>query len=233
MRWLVVRRSSSTTTNPRSSTSTPAADSPTSRVRGARPTATRRQENGTCRPFSRWSTPLPPPAGSTRATEEPTWITAPSSTSARSIAAAARGSSRGRIRSAPSTTVTLLPSRAKACPSSQPMLPPPSTTSSPGSRVSPQTLSLVRCSTSASPGTGGTAGAAPVATSACRKPTGRPSISAVAGPVNRAVPVRTETPASSSASTESTGAMCAMAARTWSITAGKSTETSATPMPNR
>ena len=61
---------------------------------------------------------------------------------------------------------------------------------------------------------GGTAGEAPVATSACRNLTGIPSISAESGPVKRAVAVRTETDAFSSASTESTGAMCWIDART-------------------
>jgi hypothetical protein len=113
------------------------------------------------------------------------------------------------------------------------MLPPPRTTSSTGSSVRAQIVSLVRYAASARPGTGGTAGDAPVARTARRKVIVRPSTSTVDGPVNLASPVRTLTPSRARACGESTGAIRLAAAWTWAITAGRSTRTPSTWTPNR
>ena len=102
-------------------------------------------------------------------TETPVSTTVPSPVIASETAAAAWGSSRGSTRGAPSTTVTCEPRRVNAWPSSQPMLPPPRTTSREGSTSRSHTVSLVRCGTWSSPVIPGTAGAAPVAITACRK----------------------------------------------------------------
>jgi hypothetical protein len=113
------------------------------------------------------------------------------------------------------------------------MLPPPRTTSSTGSSARAQIVSLVRYAASARPGTGGTAGDAPVARTARRKVIVRPSTSTVDGPVNLASPVRTLTPSRARACGESTGAIRLAAAWTWAITAGRSTRTPSTWTPNR
>ncbi len=138
---------------------------------------------------------------------------------------AASSCSRGSSRSPISSSTTDDPSRAKPCASSHPIGPPPSTTRRPGSSPMSQTSSEVSGSTCARPGTSGTRGADPVAISAWRNCTGWPSTSARPAPVKRAWPCATDTPASRSRSGESTGSMCAIAARTWSITAPKSTRT--------
>ena len=112
------------------------------------------------------------------------------------------------------------------------MLPPPITSSLAGSESRSQTVSLVRVvAPSRRPGTGGTAGAAPVHRRARRKPRVFPSTSSEASPVKRARPVITWTPLRRSVSGESTGAISAIDARTPAITSAKSTETSPTSMP--
>jgi hypothetical protein len=59
--------------------------------------------------------------------------------------------------------MTLEPRRAKACASSQPIGPPPSTTRRAGSLRNSQTLSEVRQPIASMPGIGGTKGRAPAA----------------------------------------------------------------------
>ncbi len=93
----------------------------------------------------------------------PVRTTTPSFVKRAVMTADAAGSSAGSRRSAASTTVTALPSRAKAQASSQPVPPAPRTTRLRGRSRSMKTVSLVSGSTSASPGTSGTRGVLPVA----------------------------------------------------------------------
>ena len=144
---------------------------------------------------------------------------------------AAGGASPGINRSAASTMVTEEPSLAKACPSSQPIGPPPSTRSRRGSSVRDHTESEVRGAASARPGRSGTTGEEPVATSAWVKLTRSPSTVADVGPVKTTVPWATEAPAARIAAGESTGSMVVIEARTCSITASKSTDTESTWTP--
>ena len=76
--------------------------------------------------------------------------------------AAHSGSSRASGCAA-SSTVTAAPSRRNACASSRPIGPAPITTRCSGRVVRSNTVSLVRCGVSASPGIGGSAGDEPVA----------------------------------------------------------------------
>ena len=88
-------------------------------------------------------------------TRIPSWA----NTSASS--AEASGSLAGSSRSPCWITVTRTPNRAKTCASSQPIGPPPSTTSEPGSSVTCTASRLVQNGVSASPSTGGVAGRVP------------------------------------------------------------------------
>ena len=146
---------------------------------------------------------------------------------------AASGASLPRMRSDPSTRVTSAPRRAKAWASSHPIGPPPSTARRPGSARMSHRLALVSTRSRSRPGIGGTTGCAPVASRACRNRTRRPSTSAVSGPVSRAVPASTCTPAASRAAGESVGAMLSIAPCTWAITRVKSTVTPPTSTPRR
>jgi hypothetical protein len=92
----------------------------------------------------------------------------PLAASAADRASLARGSSLAMRRPVASMMVTSLPSRAKACPSSQPVGPPPRTTRRSGSSVRFHIVSLVNGSVPPSPGTGGRAREGSVATTACR-----------------------------------------------------------------
>ncbi len=150
----------------------------------------------------------------------------PSVSSARRTIAEASGSSLDRMRAPLSTMVTWAPNRAKPWPNSLPIAPPPTTTRRRGTSARSQIVSLVHGAASRSPGTGGTVGDAPVARSARRKRSVVPSsIETVRGEAKRATPVTTSTPASRSASGESTGAMVLMASRMCSLTRAKSTAT--------
>ncbi len=103
------------------------------------------------------------------------------------------------MRGSISTCVTCAPKRAKACVSSQPIGPPPSTTRRCGSARNSHRLSEVRGRTSASPGMGGMNGRAPAAmtmfrvVSTCFAPSSFVT-STVHGLVIRAVPDTTSTP---------------------------------------
>ena len=96
-----------------------------------------------------------------------------------------------------STTVTVLPKRANDWASSQPIGPPPMTTSRAGRVVRVKIVSLVRKPASASPGTGGTPARPPVAMTARRKrrrgPPGPPT-SISSGETKRPSPRKTSTP---------------------------------------
>ncbi len=179
-------------------------------MRGRRPTATNTVSNPVSLPSSNTATHAEP-SRRTAVIATPARTFTPSPTSARVTSSAASRSSRMSRRSAASTIVTWEPRRAKACPSSQPMLPPPSTSNLPGSCVRPNTDSFVSGSASARPGTGGITGAAPVATKACRNRTGTPSTAAAPGLVNCADPCAADTPAARIAAGESVGSIAAIA----------------------
>ena len=78
------------------------------------------------------------------------------------MSAPASGSSRASSRPAPSTTVTLVPKRAKTCESSAPIAPPPSTRSDAGTSVASIASRFVQNGVPARPGMGGMAGSVPV-----------------------------------------------------------------------
>ncbi len=122
-----------------------------------------------------------------------------------------------------SITVTSLPRRRNACAISQPMGPPPTTSSDgTGSRRS-NTVSLVRYGTSATPGIGGTAGREPVAITNVFAVRRRPATSNAAGPVKRPSPKMTSTPRPRKRSGLSLGSISPITARTRVITRARST----------
>ena len=100
------------------------------------------------------------------------------------------------------TWVTWQPMPAKACASSQPIGPPPSTTRRSGFSVSDQMVSEVTWRTESMPGMFGMTGVAPVAMTMARvlrvclvaKPPASVSTSTVHGEVMRARPWMTSTP---------------------------------------
>ena len=87
----------------------------------------------------------------------------------------------GSSRSSASTSVTRVPSRAKAWDISQPIGPPPSTIIDSGRRLTSNSVSLVSGAESRRPGIGGTVGRAPVATTNRFDRIVRPSTSTVVG----------------------------------------------------
>ncbi len=102
------------------------------------------------------------------------------------------------MRGSISTWVTREPNLAKHCASSQPIGPPPSTTSRGGNALRFQTVSDVRQPISASPGMGGTNGRAPAAMTMARVVSARTPAavftSTVQGDVIFASPCRHSTP---------------------------------------
>ena len=86
-------------------------------------------------------------------------------------AAPASGSSRPRNVGPASITVTLEPRRAKACPSSMPIEPPPRIASDTGSSFGIAAWRLVQNSTLSSPGMGGIAAVPPLAITTARRAT--------------------------------------------------------------
>ena len=85
----------------------------------------------------------------------------PSCANTSASSADASGSLAGSSRSPCWITVTRTPNRANTCASSQPIGPPPTTTSDPGSSVTCTASRLVQNGVSASPSTGGVAGRVP------------------------------------------------------------------------
>ena len=213
---------SSVTTRPLSSC-TPAVSSPSPSVAGLRPTATSRCEPATLVPSARCSTG---PAEA-RTTWAPVRRETPSRSSTAVTAACASGSSRPRIVGAPSTTVTRDPSRRNAWASSTPIGPPPSTSRCSGSSRSENTVRLSRYGSSASPSAGGTSARDPVATTSRSKVVRRPSTSTLSGPVTTAQPVSRSMPCVFSSSGDSSCSTSATTRATRSMTARKSTRTSA------
>ncbi len=218
---------------PASSSTTPASSRPKPALRGVRPAAASRCVNGRSRPDVVVTRPPPEPSAVTVAALSSRRIRTPSFSRAVARIADASGSSLGRTRAPRCTIVTEDPSLAKACASSQPTGPPPRMTSSRGRTSKSQRFSLVRTWTSPIPGTAGTAGSDPTAISTWRAEMVRPSTLTPPSGSTWARPSITLTPAASSASGESTGSMCVMAARTCCITRAKSTVTASTSTPYR
>ena len=189
MRGFVVRRRSSTT-SPVRSWRTPAASRPNPSTSGTRPTARRMTSppaRSSPRPRSNTIT-FPSGPASTRTRRAPR-LSAICSRSKRAVRiAAASGSSRGRRRGSRLTIATSLPSRRKACASSQPIGPAPTTSRRRGRSVKEKIVSLVRKPASARPGTGSVAAREPVATTARLKRSCWPPTSTVSGPTKRASP---------------------------------------------
>mmetsp|Transcript_17177 Transcript_17177/g.36873 ORF Transcript_17177/g.36873 Transcript_17177/m.36873 type:complete len:200 (-) Transcript_17177:82-681(-) len=132
-------------------------------TRGTRPVATSRQS-----PVTEMPSPSPARQRSvcvlpSAATEEARarTIRTPSAPSKASIASPAAASSAGSNLGA--TIVTCAPSREKACPSSQPMGPPPTMVIAVGSSSREKTCSYVMYGTLSSPSIFGTDGMAPLA----------------------------------------------------------------------
>ena len=149
-------------------------------------------------------------------------MSTPSAASSDDRTSATSESSRGRIRGPASTSVTCVPRRANAWPSSHPMLPPPITSSRSGRIVRDHTESDVRTSTLVIPGMSGMTGAEPVERIACRNLTSEPLTTREVGPVNSPAPWTTVTPARRRSSGESMGSIVAIDSRTCAIAAAKS-----------
>ena len=136
------------------------------------------------------------------------------------------------MRGSISTCVTLAPNRAKACASSQPIGPPPSTTRRGGSLRRSQSDSEVRYRILSRPGIGGTKGAAPAAMTIERVVRRRvvPSsrrISTSQGDTIFASPMMHSTPICVKRSTESCGSMVFTTRWTRSMTSAKSNSATA------
>ena len=117
------------------------------------------------------------------------------------------GSSRGSTRASISITVTLLPRRENACPSSQPIGPAPRITSRAGNVSRPHTVSVVSGAASARPSIGGMTGSEPVAMSTARGASIRSDSfrRTERGAVNTASSASTSTPSRRRRSGESCG----------------------------
>ena len=151
---------------PSDPTATPATSSASSATFARRPVATSTTVlRASLRPPSRRiDATVVPPSGRRRSTVAPVTTVSPSRAKARASAADASGSSRGSRRGARPTIVTREPSRANAWPNSQPIGPPPRTSSEAGSVVRPKIVSFVWYTLSPRPASGGSAGWLPVAT---------------------------------------------------------------------
>ena len=95
----------------------------------------------------------------------------PSSRNTRVTSSLVSGSSGARIRSATSSTVTSVPKRANACAISQPMGPPPITSSESGRSATFTTSRLVQYGVASSPSIGSRAGDVPTLRTTPRAPT--------------------------------------------------------------
>ena len=107
------------------------------------------------------------------------------------------------------------------------MGPPPSTTRCSGCSRRSNTVRLSRWPSPSSPSTGGTLAREPVATTSRSKVTVRPSTSTVVGPVTTAQPCSRSMPSLASSSGDSSSATSVTTRATRSMTARKSTRTSA------
>ena len=125
-----------------------------------RPAATSTLSAVSCSPVSRVSSNRPS-AYDARVRSAPVRTRIPSCANTSVSTADASGSLAASSRSPCWTTVTWTPNRANTCASSQPIGPPPTTTSEPGSSVTWTASRLVQNGVSASPSTGGVAGRVP------------------------------------------------------------------------
>ena len=207
---------------PRSSTATPSRSRPRPCTRGRRPAATKISSTSSWRSPSgvRTRTRRCSPARVTSVSSERFQTVTPSCAIRRSSTSATSGSSRARRWSEWLTMVTREPRRWKAWPSSHPMGPPPTTSSALGKVSRSKIVSLVRHPASARPGTAGTCGSDPVATTMWRAHSISPVASASTswGERSRAELAMTRTPIAVKRSAESWGASRAWAARTYLIT---------------
>ena len=131
-------------------------------VLGFLPTATSSSEPVAVEPSS--IVTVTSPSRATETARQLVRTSTPASRSAASTSAEANGSSRTITRGAPSSTTTLVPSDAHACPSSTPTTPPPRTTRLSGGSVAVVASRFPHGRASARPGIGGTTGPLPVAT---------------------------------------------------------------------
>src|SRR5712664_1998537 len=147
---------------------------------GRRPVATSNRSADTTAPDFKWTTTAEPwreDAGgrgpvdcfSTATQGSPIISVMPSASRCGRSAAPASGSSRPRNVGPASITVTAEPRRAKACPSSTPMAPPPRMASEAGSSLGIAAWRLVQNSTVSRPGMGGIAAVLPLAITTARR----------------------------------------------------------------
>ena len=142
---------------------------------GRRPVATSNRSAETTAPDFKWTTTAegwrddPADCFSTATHGSPIISVMPSASRCGRSAAPASGSSRPRNAGPASITVTLEPRRAKACPSSTPMAPPPRIASDAGSSLGIAAWRLVQNSTVSRPGMGGIAAVLPLAITTARR----------------------------------------------------------------
>ena len=177
-------------------------------MRGRRPAATSSSSPASSPPPPRVTVTGPPGRWRrTDATSVRVRTPMPSASKAAATSWPANGSSRASRRPPRTTTVTSsLPRRRNAWASSQPTGPPPSTTSRPGTSLAPVAPRLSQGRASARPGTGGIAGALPVASTTARlalrvrRPPPASSTWTVRSPASRPVPLTSSIPSCSTQS---------------------------------
>ena len=190
---------------------------------GRRPAAIRSRVPA-CEVPSARLTRMPPASRWTPWIVTPVWTLMPSLVRRADRKAPASGSSACMIREAISRMVTLLPSRAKACPSSTPTAPLPMITSVSGSSVACTASRFVQKDTVSRPGMGGADGAVPVAMTTLRLAVSRcsPTIT-VRGPRSRPSPRNTFAPSSSRARADRVSSRSRVIQATRACTLWKST----------
>ncbi len=135
---------------------------------GRRPVATSNRSAETTVPDFKWTTTAED-CFSTATQGSPIISVMPSASRCGRSAAPASGSSRPRNLGPASITVTLEPRRAKACPSSTPMAPPPRTAREAGSSFGIAAWRLVQNGTVSRPGTVGITAVLPLAITTARR----------------------------------------------------------------
>ena len=179
----------------------PTVSSPISSTRARRPVATSSRSPVTSSPSGKWSTNRPSESRSADDACSPRRSSIPSSRSAVATASPTDEASRGSSPGAPSHSVTSLPKRRKACDSSTPTGPPPSTTRLAGSSLNSVASRFVHTpSRSRRPSIGGITGDDPVAitirsVSYTSLPTAtRPGPSILPSPRSRSMPLSSSQP---------------------------------------
>src|SRR5688572_7630300 len=217
---------------PRSSSSIPARSHARSSVFGLRPTATSRCEPVSRSPPSRLSS-MPPSMCLTPAARVSSRSELPSARNTSSSDADTSTSCVASRCSARSTIVTSAPKRRNACPNSQPMKPPPSTSRCAGTSRTFITLSLSSHDTSASPGMRGMTARVPTLMTMVAAVCCSPSTSIVRSPAKRPCPFSSFRPAPAFVSRRSTLCRhCSTFASLRRTTASMSTRTSGTCTPS-